>query len=957
MNSKIFALALAAAAGSTAAFAAPQETLDYVAANGGSPLVGSFALNTAGNSVVTVPATGAYTVRSIRLQGNIGTILAASYGTETRIQVTTPSGAQVVFGPFLNHGSGSSAFAPVPFDRSQNIAATGAAGNWTVQTYETFNDTGDDALYDQLTVTLDDAAHKPASFTALGDLASSTSSVSQPVTLTAPGNIQWFQVTLPAVAAAGSGYVDMWVTPVNNPTTTTDLTTCDMAVYSDATNALVTVDTLDGPGSEPQVSYGSTVSRGTTTFGALAAGVARDGRDGSLAGGVYWVAVSHAAIIAPALGYNVSATTGATTQSTGILEIRTNPNTAPTPPSVSGGASSPANGPAGGSRLLTCVVAIGANPSAPISTVEADLTSVGGPAVASFNDSGLNGDATASDGIYSYALASATGTPGNVTVTATDALARTGSGTIAVNFFNAIALGDYSSGSHTTNVIADNVTGNGAIVWYSVSLPAVSGAGAGFVDIWTEPTADPIPVTDMTDTEIGLYDASGALIAGDDDSGAGLWSELTFGSTTSRGTPTFPGQTAGDAFDGFNGSLAGGVYYLAVGRFNVTYGLTGFGATSTYVGAQSQTRVHFNTLDNTAPTNPALSAAAASPTSGTSGTPVSITVAVTPGGNPPSSSLSVTADLSSMGGSAAAGMNDVGLNGDATAGDGIYTVVGTIPAGATDFSTYSVAINASDAELRNAIPVSVSVGGQATALDEATLSGGDAGDSLATAGAFSGSGALNAIIGSTDAATDVVDVYKIQICDFANFVASTALSTGNPDTQLFLFDSAGNGVETNDDAVGVGTSRIDSTFVTANGTYYLGVSRYNVDPVDGAAALIFPNTFTGVNPANGGVGALAGWVNTPFSSGAYRVSLAGTCLPAPAQCSPADVGIQGGGPGQDNLLNNNDFIAFIDLFFSSDPSADLGSQGGVQGADGQWNNNDFIVFIDYFFNDGPLCQG
>ncbi len=77
----------------------------------------------------------------------------------------------------------------------------------------------------------------------------------------------------------------------------------------------------------------------------------------------------------------------------------------------------------------------------------------------------------------------------------------------------------------------------------------------------------------------------------------------------------------------------------------------------------------------------------------------------------------------------------------------------------------------------------------------------------------------------------------------------------------------------------------------------------------------------------------------------------------PTQCSPADVGVQGGGPGHDNLLNNNDFIAFIDLFFASAPAADLGSQGGVQGADGQWNNNDFIVFIDYFFNDTALCQG
>ncbi|HYD02412.1 MAG TPA: GC-type dockerin domain-anchored protein, partial [Phycisphaerales bacterium] len=66
-------------------------------------------------------------------------------------------------------------------------------------------------------------------------------------------------------------------------------------------------------------------------------------------------------------------------------------------------------------------------------------------------------------------------------------------------------------------------------------------------------------------------------------------------------------------------------------------------------------------------------------------------------------------------------------------------------------------------------------------------------------------------------------------------------------------------------------------------------------------------------------------------------------------CGSADVGGQGGVTGPDGVLDNNDFVAFIDLFFSAQPGADVGSQGGVQGGDGAFDNNDFVVLIDRFF--------
>jgi len=72
-------------------------------------------------------------------------------------------------------------------------------------------------------------------------------------------------------------------------------------------------------------------------------------------------------------------------------------------------------------------------------------------------------------------------------------------------------------------------------------------------------------------------------------------------------------------------------------------------------------------------------------------------------------------------------------------------------------------------------------------------------------------------------------------------------------------------------------------------------------------------------------------------------------------CGPADVGRQGGAPGFDRVLDNNDFVVFIDYFFSANPSADLGSQGGVPGADTVFDNNDFVVFIDEFFTPPLGC--
>jgi hypothetical protein len=62
-----------------------------------------------------------------------------------------------------------------------------------------------------------------------------------------------------------------------------------------------------------------------------------------------------------------------------------------------------------------------------------------------------------------------------------------------------------------------------------------------------------------------------------------------------------------------------------------------------------------------------------------------------------------------------------------------------------------------------------------------------------------------------------------------------------------------------------------------------------------------------------------------------------------------DVGGEGGAEGSDGLLDNNDFVVFIQWFFAGDERADVGGEGGAEVRDGAFDNNDFVVFINRFF--------
>lgn len=102
-----------------------------------------------------------------------------------------------------------------------------------------------------------------------------------------------------------------------------------------------------------------------------------------------------------------------------------------------------------------------------------------------------------------------------------------------------------------------------------------------------------------------------------------------------------------------------------------------------------------------ATTNPAISAP---PISVLQGDPVLLKVSVAPGASPTSTGITVTGNLSAIGGLSTQPFYDDGTNGDLTAGDLVFSFA--VPAIATP-GTYAIPMSASDAQSRNAAPVTL----------------------------------------------------------------------------------------------------------------------------------------------------------------------------------------------------------------------------------------------------------
>jgi hypothetical protein len=162
------------------------------------------------------------------------------------------------------------------------------------------------------------------------------------------------------------------------------------------------------------------------------------------------------------------------------------------------------------------------------------------------------------------------------------------------------------------------------------------------------------------------------------------------------------------------------------------------------------------------------------------------------------------------------------------------------------------------------------------ALAQVWAEAGDAGDLPATVQTPIGAGPLTAITGALPTGTDA-DLYCIRIDNPQAFNATTCLVTAF-DTQLWLFLPSGNGVTADDDDEGgCGLqSTITGRYVSAAGTYLIGITGYNRDP-NGPNGLIWLNTPFNVERAPDGPGApgpVISWTGTG-GTGTYRINMLG----------------------------------------------------------------------------------
>jgi subtilisin-like proprotein convertase family protein len=176
--------------------------------------------------------------------------------------------------------------------------------------------------------------------------------------------------------------------------------------------------------------------------------------------------------------------------------------------------------------------------------------------------------------------------------------------------------------------------------WYRMTIGAVPAGGSAYLDIGTKPGL----ATDA-DTMIGVYDASGNRKAFDDDDGQVFYSALSFGNSTNPR----PADGSGAVFNGRDGALAEGVYYLAVSNYFTTFGATAWAVTSTATGV-GDTSVFINFAPNDRPTSPTCALSSTPGTVRNDGTgAVTFSLIVTPGQLPTSTSHVVTIDTSLLG--------------------------------------------------------------------------------------------------------------------------------------------------------------------------------------------------------------------------------------------------------------------------------------------------------------------
>lgn len=181
------------------------------------------------------------------------------------------------------------------------------------------------------------------------------------------------------------------------------------------------------------------------------------------------------------------------------------------------------------------------------------------------------------------------------------------------------------------------------------------------------------------------------------------------------------------------------------------------------------------------PTNPS-GIGSANPNSAPVGGTTLLTVAVTPGGNPPSTGLAVAGDLTAIGGSAAQPFFDDGTNGDATAGDNTFSYFATV-AGGTAPGPKTIPVTITDAQSRaGSVSIALLVEAPFTSIHVIQGSGTAsplAGQFVTTSGIVTGVKTNGVFVQTPDASADADPATSEGVFVFTSSTPPPAAAIGN----------------------------------------------------------------------------------------------------------------------------------------------------------------------------------
>ena len=520
------------------------------------------------------------------------------------------------------------------------------------------------------------------------------------------------------------------------------------------------------------------------------------------------------------------------------------------------------------------------------------------------------------------------GGPVNGTITISDAQGRSSQLPLQYTVRDVVDLGTVSLGTPIT--AASRSYSSNEVLWYKFVLPTDVANPCSFLDIHNRGSVSGTG----TDVELGLYRADGTFVDSSDDwNGVGP-SMLTFGRTSPTRLYNTPGTfnwTVGA--NGVDGPLPAGTYYLALGAFNVNFNAANFDVEATSLNAGT---MELSILSGAASQLSLGATAALTVNRGAPGTSAPYTALLTAVVNgacqPPSTNLACRIDLSTVGGSATAQMFDDGTNGDATAGDGVYSLLYTIP-GTVAANTYTLPVTATDGEAR-------------TATGNATLTVRDV--------VVTNLGTITSAAPVTNTERSIVanEIAWFRFRINGNAVDPTGYldinldGTSISDPEIAVFATDGTLIASDDDdgpgllsqlsfgstaarpPVGTGVAPAGQDGPLNAGEYFVAVCSFNAT---------FGSPFV-INTPGANAGAITINLSTDLTGG------------GPAGCNVADITGIGGPPAiPDGLLTGDDFNAFVSAFASGNLLADITGIGGPPAIpDGLITGDDFNAFIAAF---------